>query len=153
MTDVARTLLVAAAASLAAGLTFVIRLNRLDGPARRIGELRAATAAALVLGATGATAVGFGVAQPTAATAALEIALGLLFVGTAGWMSLRDPHDALLIASLAFLAHAALDLAHRPGWLSTDLVPHRFLIAAAVYDASIATLCFVARWRPHSSDP
>jgi hypothetical protein len=151
VTDVARTLLVAAAASLAAGVTFVFRLRSLEGPAQRIAELRAANVAAIVLAATGASAVGFAVAQPSAPTAALEVAIGLLFVGAAGWMLLRDPHDALLIASVAFLAHAAVDLAHRPGWLSTGLMPHGFLVGAAVYDASIAALCFLARWQRHSS--
>lgn len=149
MTDAARTLLVACILSAAAATMFVARLRRADpdSPERRIGELRAANAAALVLAATGAATIGFSVAHAAAATAALELALAFLFVGAAGWMFFREPREALLIAAVAFIAHAALDLAHRPGGLSLDVFPRWYLIGCAAYDGYVSAICFVARRR------
>lgn len=149
MTDAARTLLVACALSAAAATMFVLRLRRLDpdSPERRIGELRAANAATLVLAATGAATIGFSIANAAAATAALEMALAFLFLGAAGWMFFREPREALLIAAVALLAHAALDLAHRPGGLSTEIFPRWYLIGCAAYDGYIAAICFLARRR------
>lgn len=149
MTDAARTLLVAASLSATAATMFVARLRRIDpdSPARRIGELRAANAAALVLAATGASTIGFSIANAGASTAALEMALAFLFVGAAGLMFFRDPREALLIAALALLAHAAVDLSHRAGWLSTDLIPRWYLVGCAVYDGYVAAICFLARRR------
>ncbi len=128
---------------------FVARLRRMDpeSPERRIGELRAANAAALVLAATGAATIGFSIAHATATTAALEMAFSFLFLGAAGWMFFREPREALLIAAVALLAHAALDLAHRPGGLSTDIFPAWYLIGCAAYDGYAAAICFVARRR------
>ena len=149
VTDAARTLLVACVLSAAAATMFVARLRRADpeSPERRIGELRAANAAALVLAATGAATIGFAVVNAAATTAALELALAFLFIGAAGWMFFREPREALLIAAIAFIAHAALDLAHRRGGLSTDLFPRWYLIGCAAYDGYIAAICFLARRR------
>jgi hypothetical protein len=156
VTDAARTLLVACALSAAAATMFVLRQRRLDpdSPERRIGELRAANAAALVLAATGAATIGFAVneaaaaaANAAASTAALEMALAFLFLGAAGWMFFREPREALLIAAVALAAHAALDLAHRPGGLSTEIFPRWYLIGCAAYDGYMAAICFVARRR------
>ena len=149
MTDAARTLLVACALSAAAATMFAVRLRRLDpdSPERRIAELRAANAAALVVAATGAATIGFSVLHAASPTAALEMALAFIVVGAAGWMFFREPREALLIAGIALVAHAGIDLAHRPGLLSIDLFPGWYLIGCASYDGYIAALCFLARRR------
>lgn len=149
MTDAARTLLVASALSVIAAATFVARLRRGDPQSheRIVGELRAANAAALLLAATGASTLGFALTNAAAPTAALEVAVALVFVGVAGAMFFREPREALWLAAVAFLAHALLDLAHRPGWLSIDLFPRAYLIGCAVYDGCLAGLCFLARQR------
>jgi hypothetical protein len=149
VTDAARTLLVACALSAAAATMFVVRLRRMDpdSPERSVGELRAANAVALLLAATAGATIGFSVVNAAAATAALEMALAFLFLGAAGWMFFRDPRGALLVAAIAFLAHAGVDLAHRPGMLSPELFPHWYLIGCASYNGYIAALCFVARRR------
>lgn len=149
MTDAARTLLVACALSVIAAATFVARLRRHDTASheRLVGELRAANAAALLLAATGASTIGFSIANGAASTAALEMAFALLVIGAAGAMFFRAPREALWLGAVVFLAHALLDLAHRPGWLSTDLFPRAYLISCAVYDGCLAGLCFLARQR------
>ena len=148
MTDAARTLLVAAVLCVVAAATFVARLRRHEPESheRLIGELRAANAAALLLGATGAATLGFAVTSG-AATAALELALALLIIGVAGVLFTRAPREALRWCAIAFLAHALLDIGHRPGWLSTDLFPRSYLIGSALYDGCVAGLCFLARQR------
>ncbi len=149
MTDAARTLLVACALSIIAAITYVARMRRYepDSHERLIGELRAANVATILLAATGASTIGFTIANGAAATAALELALALLFVGAAGAMFFREPREALWLGALAFLAHAVVDLAHRPGALSTDMIPRWFLIGCALYDGCLGGLCFLARQR------
>lgn len=149
MTDAARTLLVACVLSASAGAAFVWRLRQFepDSHARLISELRAANAAAILLAATGASTIGFAIVNATAHTAALEMALALLFVGAAAALFFRTPREALALAAVAFVAHALLDLAHRPGGLSTDVIPRWYLIGCALYDGCIAGLCFAARQR------
>ena len=149
MTDAARTLLVACGLSIAAALVFLVRLRALepDAPERAVGELRAAYAAALMLAVVGAIPIGFTLTHATAPTAALELSLALLFCGVAGVVLTREPREALWIAAIAFLAHAALDLAHRPGALSLEIFPHRYLIGCAVFNTVLAAACSLARQR------
>lgn len=149
MTDAARTLLVACALSTLAAFAFLLRLRALepDAPARAVGELRAAYAAALMLAMISAAPIGFTLAHAAAPTAALELALALLFGGIAGVMLTREPREALWIGAITFLAHAALDLAHRPGGLSMEIIPHRYLIGCAVFNSVMAAACSLARQR------
>ncbi len=149
MTDAARTLLVACVLSATAGAAFVWRLRQFEPEShdRLIGELRAANAAAILLAATGASTIGFTLANAGADTAALEMALALLFVGGAAALFFRAPREALGLAALAFVAHALVDLAHRPGALSVDVIPRWYLIGCALYDGCLAALCFAARQR------
>jgi hypothetical protein len=149
VTDAARTLVVACALSLVAAATFVLRIRRYDRDAheRLVGELRAANLAALLLAATGASTIGFTILNAAASTAALETAIALIFIGGGGLMLSRPPREALWIGALAFVMHALLDLAHRPGGLSTDVIPRWFLIGCAAFDAAVAALCVLARQR------
>ncbi len=149
VTDAARTLLVAGALSAIAAATFVIRIRRYEAgaPERLIGELRTANLAALILAAVSASTVGFTIVNGGAATAALEISLALFFVGAAGAMLFQEPRTALLIGATAFVLHALVALAHRPGALSVDLMPRSYLIGCALYDGCMAALCFLARQR------
>lgn len=149
VTDAARTLLVAGALSAVAAAAFVLRLRRYDvgAPERLIGELRSANLAALILAAVSASALGFTIINGAAATAALEISLALFFIGAAGAMLFQEPRTALLIGAAAFLVHALVALAHRPGALSMDVMPRSYLIGCALYDGCMAALCFLARQR------
>jgi hypothetical protein len=149
VTDTARVLLTAGALSLSAIAALAWRTSRTesDSPERLIGELRLSQWAAILLAATGGLPMGLAIAGATIATAHLDLAIGMLFVGLAGLILQREPRQALLLATGGFLLHAIVDIAHRPGWLSPDLVPRWFVIGCASYDIVISAICYWARRR------
>ena len=149
MTDTARLLLTTTVLSIVALGTFLWRLLRTDpgAPDRLIGEFRLAQAAALLLAASGAVSIGFGVAAELRTGANLDVAIGATFVLLAGFVLTREPREALFVAAAAFLFHAVFNLSHRPGWLSTDLAPRWFAIGSAIYDGVVAAACYVGRRR------
>ena len=149
MNDTVRVLLSAAAVSLAAVATLAWRINRTDpaGPERLIGELR--------------LALQHDAGQPHQhrAECGVEIARD---VGDARdgeseghgadarqqyGRPLREPREGLLIVAGGFVVHALLDIAHRPGWLSSELAPRWFTVGCAVYNVCLAGICYWARRR------
>jgi hypothetical protein len=145
MTDTARVLLTAAVLSAGAMAILAWQVVRTDAlaPARLIGQLRLTQCAAMLLSATGAVPMGLAIAAtPDVPLAHVEIALGVIFVVLAGLVLLRDPRQGLLIAASAFVGHALMDLAHRPGLLSPAIAPRWFFVSCAVYDVSLAAICY-----------
>lgn len=145
MTDTARVLLTAAVLSAGAMAILAWQVARTDAlaPARLIGQLRLAQCAAMLLSATGAVPMGLAIAaKPDVPLAHVEVALGVSFVVLAGLVLLRDPRQGLLIAASAFVGHALIDLAHRPGLLSPAIGPRWFFVSCAVYDVSLAAICY-----------
>jgi hypothetical protein len=150
MTDTARVLLTAAVLSGGAMVILAWQLTRTEAqsPARLIGQLRLAQCAAMLLAATGAVPMGLAIAaSPDVSLAHLDVALGVVFVVVAGLVLLRDPRQGLLVAAIAFVAHALADLAHRPGWLPPSLAPRWFFVSCAVYDVLLAAVCYWGRRR------
>ena len=149
MTDTARVLLTAAILSAATVSIFAWKITRIDReePARLIGELRLAQWAAVLLAGVGMVPLGLVIAAPTTVTGNFDAAFGVIFVGLAGLILQRDPHEGLLLVTGAFLLHALLDILHRPGWLSPDLSPRWFTIGCAIYNVVIAVVCYLARRR------
>jgi hypothetical protein len=49
------------------------------------------------------------------------------------------------LTAAAFVAHALLMLAHRPGWLSTEVVARRLAVGVSIYDVCVAAACFWVR--------
>ena len=115
-------------------------------PDRVVGELRLARWAGILVAAVGGISIGLATARAELATAHLDASVGVVFVGLGGIVLQREPREGLLLASGLFLAHALLNIAHRPGWLSTDVAPHWFIVGCAVYDVYLAGLCFWV-WR------
>lgn len=148
MTDTARLLLTAALLSATSLGAFAWRVSRLDpaAPERLIGELRLSQFSAIALAALGAMPIGLAVVA-SGALAPLDVALGVAFVTVAGYVLLRDPQDALWLVAGAFVAHALVMVAHRPGWLDPDLAPRWYLLGCAIYDVYIAGICFWASRR------
>ena len=149
MTDTARLLLTAAVLSAATVSVFAWRITRIDReePGRLIGELRLAQWGAILLAGMAAIPLGLVLTAPGTATGNFEGAIAVIFVGLAGLILQRDPHDGLLLVSGAFLLHALVDIMHRPGWLAPDLAPRWFTVGCAIYDVFIAAVCYLARRR------
>jgi hypothetical protein len=147
VTDTPAVLLTAAVLSAVAVSTFAWRVKSLDPsqPERLIGELRLAQWAAVLLAGVGAIPIGVAMAAGAATSGGADAALGVIFVGVAGLVLQRDPREGLLIVAGAFLAHALITLAHRPGWLPPDLVSGRLAASSATYDVWIAAICYWTR--------
>ena len=147
MTDTARVLLTAGVLSLSAAWAFAVRLRRLEvtDPARVIGELRLAHWAAVVLASLGGIPIGLAVAGSAIPLAHLDATMGVATVVLAGVVLYREPPQALRLASAGFIAHALLQLVHRPGWLPADLAPMWYTAGSATYDLCMAAICF---WAP-----
>jgi hypothetical protein len=149
VTDTARVLLTAAVLSGVAISTFAWRVTQLDPEetARIIGELRLAQWMAVIFAGLCGVPIGLALAQPALPLAHLDIALSVAFIGVAGFVLQRDPREGLLVASLAFIAHALIDIAHRPGWLPPDLSPHWYTAGCATFNVYLAGWCFWTRRR------
>jgi uncharacterized membrane protein HdeD (DUF308 family) len=143
VTDAARVLLTAAVLSGIGLGVFVARLSRADVEPheRLVGQLRLAQAMALVLAATGAVYIGFALAARTVPAAGLDVALAITFVIVAGVTMHREPRESLIALAAAFVVHAIVDVCHRPGLLGSDLVPHWYPLACALYVLYAAALC------------
>lgn len=147
MTDTGRVLLTAAALSLSTLTYYVWRLRRLDhaGPAHLVGQLRLAQAVAVILAAIGAIPIGIAICRADVPLAHVDAVIGVAFVLVAGYLQTREPRDALLFGAGALVLHTLVDIAHRPGWLSTDLAPQWFSAGCAICDAYLAALCYWGR--------
>jgi len=146
VTDTARVLLTAGLLSLTTAAVFAGRLRRTDrsDPARLVGQLRLAQWAAVGLAMMGGASIGLAVAGSGEPLAHLDLALGLAFAVLAGTVLHQEPPRGLLIAAGAFLGHALVTLAHRPGGLTPAFAPFWFTAGAAIYDVAMAAACFWA---------
>lgn len=111
-----------------------------QSPNRLVAELRLAQFAALVLAATTGAFVGLAAAHPAGGP---DVWLSLIFLTVAATATLRDPREALTLLAIAFAAHAAVDVLHRPGWLPEDLAPRQFLFMVALHHALAGVLCYL----------
>jgi hypothetical protein len=141
-------LLTAALLSGAAVTLFAWRVGQIDAEEshRLIGELRLAQWAAVLLAGVGAVPLGLALGGPVLMSN-VDAAFAVMFVGGAGVILQRDPREGLQMVALAFLLHALLDIAHRPGWLSTELAPRWYTTGCAIYNAYIAAVCYWAQRR------
>ena len=145
MSDVIQALLVTAMASGAGFVWLSLRTLQLDAntPNRLIAELRLAQIGALLLAFVAGAYIGFAGVANTNAGGGLDIALALGFFVVAASAPTRDPREALIILAIAFVAHAVVDILHRPGALSVGIVPQWYLIGCAVYNIAIGALCYL----------
>ena len=106
-------------------------------------QLRLAQIGALVLATTSGVGAGLAMLQLAHPGAGLEIAVGLAFLVVAITVTMREPHQGLIMLASAFAAHAAFDTLHRPGWLGDALVPRWYALASAITHLVLAALCFL----------
>jgi hypothetical protein len=142
-------LLMAAVLSASAIAGLAAQIRRLDpsGPHRLIGELRLSQWAAILLAATGALPVGLALTAGADPLGNVDITLGLAFVILAGVIVQSEPRVALRLVIGGFVLHALTDIAHRPGWLSMQVLPQWYAASCAAYDVALAALCYWASRR------
>jgi hypothetical protein len=145
VSEALRTVLVAFATLAAGFLWQSIRTVAVapSSPERLIAELRLAQMAALLLTLSAGAYIGFAVVRETEPGVGLDIALAVGFLLVAAITMLRDPRQALTIVAAAFVAHAVLDIAHRPGLLPEALAPRWYAVGCAVYDVFMAAVCYL----------
>ena len=121
-----------------------------NSPERLVGELRLAQLAALVLCLVAGAGGGMAVAQLSVPGAGITLALSAGFLLVASNAILRDPHDALTMLAAAFLAHAIVDILHRPGWLPELIIPSWYARDCATLNVVLAALCYLPVFRRRS---
>jgi hypothetical protein len=144
MTEASRTILLAAL-SVAAGMTWQgLRTAAipLTSPDRLIAELRLAQVGALVLMMTAGAYLGFAATNEAQPGVGLDIALAVGFGIMAAVTLTRDPRQALTLLALAFAAHAALDVAHRPGILPEGVAPRWYALGCALFNAYVGAITY-----------
>ncbi len=145
MTDVTRALLLAALL-VWGGLTWMtLRIARMPGSTaeRTVAELRLAQVAALVLVLVSSAYLGFAAALADRLGGGLDVALAVGFLIVAMTATLREPREALTIVALGFMAHALVDILHRPGLLPSDVTPRWYLVSCAVLNLYSGALCYL----------
>lgn len=149
MDDTARLVVTAFALSGSALGVFAWRVAGVDPsqPQRLIGELRLAQATAILLAVTGGAWLGLAVRAGEEPLAALDVTVSVAAAVTAAFALVSDPRRALGVLAAAFMVHALVDVAHRPGWLSPAIAPRWLTVGCAVFDVYLAALCYWARRR------
>jgi nicotinamide riboside transporter PnuC len=129
--------------------TFAWRVTQTDPEEteRLIGELRLAQWMAVLLAGIGGTSLGLAIAHAAVPLSNVDAFVSVIFLGLAGLVLQREAREGLLLAAGGFVLHALVDIAHRPGWLSTDLAPRWFTVGCAIYNVYLAAWCFWARRR------
>lgn len=149
MTDTGRVLLTGTLLSGVALSMFAWRVRHTDpdDAERLIGELRLGQWMAVMLAGMSGIPIGVALSRVAMPLAHLDAALAVAFIAVAGFVLQRDPREGLLVASLGFIAHALIDIAHRPGWLPPDLSPRWFTTGCAMFNVYLAGWCFWVRRR------
>ena len=139
-----RTIAVAAVALGGALTWYALKTGSIptSSPERLVGELRLSQFAALVLTLSAGAYVGLAAVNPSRLGIGLDVAFATGFLLVAAVAILREPRQALTVLSLAFAAHAILDIGHRPGLLPEGIVPTWYSIGCAVFDVYIGALCY-----------
>jgi hypothetical protein len=114
-----------------------------SSPDRLVSEFRVVRFASLLLALTAGAYVGLAAAREQVPAGALDVSLAIGFFVLSAAAVTRDPRQALALLAAGFAAHALLDIAHRPGFLSPQIAPRWFLISCAVYDMVVGALCYL----------
>lgn len=116
---------------------------RRDDALYLVAEWRLVQAASLALTFVAGAYLGIAAAQTGTPGAGLDAALAVGFLVMAFTASQQEPPQALTLLALSFLAHAVLDIAHRPGWLPHAAVPTWYIVGCALHNVVLAALCYV----------
>ena len=144
MSEAVRIALIAAVA-IAAGFTWQgLRTAAIPvaAPERLIAELRLAQVAALLLATTTGAYIGFASTHEHVLGTGIDIALAVGFFVVAATTLVRDPRQALTVIALAFVTHALVDIAHRPGLLPEGIAPRWYAVGCAVFNVYIGAMAY-----------
>jgi uncharacterized membrane protein YhdT len=108
-----------------------------------VAELRLAQFAALVLALFGGIYIGIPLVQEASPGAGIDVALAIGFLAVASAAITQEPTRALTLVSLGFAGHAVIALAHGADILPSDSVPEWFSAACAIYDVTVAAVCYL----------
>jgi hypothetical protein len=115
-----------------------------QSPERLVAELRLAQIAALLLVLFAAPYIGLAVVFDSHPGVGFDVALAIGFFVVAAVTLVHEPRLALTILAFAFVAHAVLDIGHRPGWLLPDgIAPRWYSLGCAILDVYIGALCYL----------
>jgi len=147
--DTARLVVTALVLAASALGVFAWRVAAIDPaqPQRLVGQLRLAQWIAIVLAVTGGAWLGLAIAASGDSLATLDITVSVATAVVAAVALVIDPRQALALLAGAFMAHALVDIAHRPGWMSPAVAPRWFTVGCAVFDVYMSALCYWARRR------
>ena len=145
MTDATLTLIVAsgALAITLLRLAVIASMTDFNNPARLVAELRLAQFAALVLALFGGIYIGIPLVQEASPGAGIDVALAIGFLAVASAAITQEPTRALTLVSLGFAGHAVIALGHGADILPSDSVPEWFPVACAIYDVTVAAVCYL----------
>ena len=144
MTETARALLVAAVLTGLGLVVFVQRLLRIDPtePARLIGELRFAHWMSATIAAVGGAWLGLAAARSEHFSSGVDLTIAIAMIVMGAWTLQRETRQALTMLCIAFLLHAIIDTAHRPGFLEAELAPRWFTLGCAAFNLLLSALCY-----------
>jgi hypothetical protein len=114
-----------------------------DSPERLIGELRLLQLGCLMLVLVAGAYLGFAAWQQTRPASAVDVALALGFLALAFVVLVRDPRQALGVLAAAFVVHALVDIAHRPGWLPPGAAPGWYAVGCAIVNVGLGAIYYL----------
>ena len=112
-------------------------------PERLVAEFRVVRLGALLLVLVAGAYLGFAAAAEARPGVGFDVVAALGFLVVAAVALTRDPREALTLLAVAFVAHAVLDIAHRPGLLPSGIAPRWYAVGGAAFDVCLGALCYV----------
>jgi hypothetical protein len=114
-----------------------------SSPERLISELRFMQMGSLLLVLVAGAYLGFAAAAAGRPGTGLDVMLAVGFLVTGAVVLTRDPPEGLTILALAFVAHALVDILHRPGLLPSDIAPRWYAAGCATLNIYLGALSYL----------
>jgi hypothetical protein len=114
-----------------------------SSPERLISELRFMQTGSLLLVLVAGAYLGFAAAAAGRPGTGVDVMLAVGFLVTGAVVLTRDPPKGLTILALAFVAHALVDILHRPGLLPSDIAPRWYAVGCATLSVYLGALSYL----------
>jgi hypothetical protein len=110
---------------------------------RLVAEFRVIQMGSLLLALVAGAYLGFAAASEARPGVGIDVVLALGFFVVSAVALTRDPREALTMLAIAFLAHALVNILHRPGLLPSGIAPRWYSVGAASLDVYFAAVCYL----------